>query len=175
MKKLFYLLFICSVVLASCTKEGDDVEAVQVTCDCGDSSNGTDSLNITGSLSTIIDPNLVGHWKVTGLNSVDNQWNNGEAILHFFADGDVVVNIINTNAGVSTITSEYKTHSNRCIQFSNTNIILNYSTENGVLTFSNPTGFTDYRVVLSAGATLRVVRFEYIDDNQAEINNLIKQ
>ena len=51
MKKLFYLLFISSVVLASCTKQ----EPIEVACNCGD----------TG---ISVDASLVGYWtRVDGI------------------------------------------------------------------------------------------------------------
>ena len=54
MKKLFYLLFISSV-LASCTKQ----DPVEVTCDCSGASNGTG----TNSSSFNCDSSLVGLWE----------------------------------------------------------------------------------------------------------------
>ena len=65
MKKLFCLLFIGSIVLASCNKDANEVQPIQVNCDCGDSLNVTiDSLNVTNSTNSTVDPNLVGHWKL---------------------------------------------------------------------------------------------------------------
>ena len=57
MKKLFYLLFI-SFVLVSCTKQ----EPVEVVCTCDGAANGTGT---SSSSSSLIDTNLIGHWKNT--------------------------------------------------------------------------------------------------------------
>jgi hypothetical protein len=59
MKKLFFLLLISSALLSSCNKEANDVEPVQVTCDCDDSS-------ISSSFNC--DTSLVGLWIGTGNN-----------------------------------------------------------------------------------------------------------
>ena len=59
MKKLFYLLFISSVVLASCTKE--------VICDCTGAGGSTNV--VVGSSNFSCDTSLVGFWEGTSTTS----------------------------------------------------------------------------------------------------------
>ena len=171
MKKLFYLLFISSV-LASCTKQ----EPAELTCSCDGANNGT------SSSSSFVDPNLVGHWKVTGLTAseIDNwsgntfyYWNNGQIDLHFFADGSWDIDA-NTKTGYyPSNTGTYKTHSNNCIDLGDR--VLNYSITNGVLIFSDFTGQIDIRWVINEGGDIAFKTPAQFFNNDVEINNLVKQ
>ena len=166
MKKLFYLLFISSV-LASCTKQ----EPVEVVCTCDGATNGTG----TSTSSSFVDPNLVGHWKVTGLTSSNtNGWNNGEVNFHFFDDGNIVYSGTSVYSGYFRSISSYRTHSSNCIQLG-TGLVntLNYSINNGILTLTNLSGQNDTRWVIDRYGNIRFDSSLGVYD--VEINNLVKQ
>ena len=170
MKKLFYLLFISSV-LASCTKQ----EPVE--CLCG-SSNGTG----TSSSSSFVDPNLTGHWKVTGLTAYEiwnwsgdtiYAWNNGQIDLHFFADGSWDIDANTETGSYPSNTGIYKIHSNNCIDLGDR--VLNYSITNGVLIFSDFPGQNDIRWVIDDYGDIEFRTPGQFSSNDVEINNLTKQ
>ena len=168
MKKLFYLLFICSVVLASCTKQ----DPIEVVCDCTGSSS---TLTVSGG-SSLIDTNLIGHWKQTNVNHPNSTsyWNNGQIDLHFFADGTWDIDGYNGISYLSSDQGTYKIHSNNCIDLGPR--VFNYSINNGVLTFS-PVPGQDYFWILNYDGGVNIALSYEFDMNQgiAEINNLVKQ
>ena len=169
MKKLFYLLFI-SFVLASCTKEGDDAEPVEVVCTCDGATNGTG----TSSTSSNIDPNLIGHWKVSGLSSSsssDNGWDNGQIDLHFFSDGTWDIDGFTGLSSYPQASGTYKIHSNNCIDLGDR--VMNYSINNDLLTFSAVPGQNDIKWIIHSDGD--IVFGQYLYSYTVEINNLTKQ
>ena len=163
MKKLFYLLFI-SFALASCTKE----EPVE--CLCG-SSNGTG----TNSSSFNIDPNLIGHWKVSGLSSSssspNNGWDNGQIDLHFFSDGTWDIDGFTGLSYYPQASGTYKIHSNNCIDLGDR--VMNYSINNDLLTFSAVPGQNDIKWIIHSDGD--IVFRQNLSSYFVEINNLTKQ
>ena len=178
MKKLFYLLFISSV-LASCTKD-EPVEAdepIQVVCTCDGATNGTSS-----SSSSLIDTNLTGHWKQNNVNNPyypNGYWNDGQIDLHFFANGTWHIDGMSGNGLLLQSEGNYVIHSNNCIDFGSK--VFNYSINNGVLTFSSVPGqdyiwVHRYYVPTNGEVYLYIPTNDLSDWNQfAEINNLVKQ
>ena len=176
MKKIFYLLFIGILAFGSCTKQ-DPIEV-----------NITDSSN--SSSSPIIDANLIGHWKQTNVSNPisNNYWNNGQIDLHFFANGTWN---INGNNGVSNANPSssglYKIHSNNYIDLGvyESNEVIKYSINNGVLTFSSVPGRDGVWTIIynQTGIAASSITSSYqLNNNQAtgylikaEINNLVKQ
>lgn len=169
MKKIFYLLFIGTIAFGSCTKQ-DPIE-----------------VNITDSTNSLIDTNLIGHWKQTNVNNPNSSsyWNNGQIDLHFFADGTWIINYINgvqpyTNSTIGT----YKIHSNKYISFRGPNNleedrVFIYSINNGVINFSINEPGLDYVWALPSDdfyGTYCLPSNEYASSNDfSEINNLVKQ
>ena len=183
MRKLFYTLFISSVVLASCMKQ----DPIEVVCDCTGSSS---TLTASGG-SSLIDTNLTGHWKLTNLTSyeiypdpwtgqfVDTiyYWDNGQIDLHFFADGTWDIDGVSGTNDLPSDQGTYTIHSNNCIDLGPR--VFNYSINNGVLTFSPVPGH-DYLWILGANGVsisssdvFTSTSSQYHD--RAEINNLVKQ
>ena len=175
MKKLFYLLFISSFAFGSCTKQ----DPVEVICDCS-GSNGN------SSISSLVDDNLTGHWKLTNLtaydiyfdmwtNSYDTTyfWNNGQIDLHFFADGTWDIDAIDGTGGYPHVAGSYNLHSDNCIKMGYQ--VFNYSINNGVLTFSSFPGQNDIRFAIDDDGNIRFVNPSQFDYTEVEINNLVKQ
>ena len=176
MKKIFYLLFISSIVLASCEKD-EPVEPLQVTCDCGDSLNGTNSSNST------VDPNLVGHWKVENVTNQSTATSYSDATtihLYFFSNGYMCAAADYTYNGsqiTGRVTNNFITLDGNKIRLDQ-GVVLNYSISNNTLTFYEETGqspsgliFSD-NVYLFFGATTPANSTGSI---YYHLNNLIKQ
>ena len=158
MKKLFYLLFISSV-LASCAKP-DPIEVnVNVTqdstfCNCGGATNGTG----TSSSSSFVDPNLIGHWKNTtplvnlGTNDSAQYISNiGDFDIYFSLDGKMHLNHT-YEIGSTTVllgmeyTFDFVDDGILCLSgdnFTTQNNIMHYEINNGVLTYYSEQGL-DY-------------------------------
>ncbi len=166
MKRLLFISMI-GLFAVSC-------QPAEFTCDCTGTGGG--SVTVSGGLS-LIDTNLIGHWKQTNVNNPNdtNQifWEDGQIDLHFFADGTWDIDGESGTGELSSDAGTYKIHSNNCIDLGTR--VFNYSINNDVLTFS-PVPGQDYIWIMEfnggsiIGKPNNLSYYPY-----AEINNLTKQ
>ena len=165
MKKLLFISMI-GLFAVSC-------QPAELTCDC--SGTGGGSVTVSGGGLSLIDTNLIGHWKQTNVNNPNNyNWNNGQIDLHFFADGTWDIDGVSGNGNYPSDAGTYKIHSNNCIDLGQR--VFNYSINNGVLTFSPVPGQDWVWVMVHNGGNLAVQLNDLNASSiYAEINNLVKQ
>lgn len=166
MKKL---IFICLVGLfaVSC-------QPTEFTCDCtGTGGTGGGSVTVSGGLS-LIDTNLIGHWRQTNVNSTSGDWNNGQIDLHFFENGTWHIDgTSGVFANLPYDDGSYSIHSSNCLDLGTK--VLKYSINNGVLTFS-PVPGQSYVWQMSPNSNANSTSFQNtLNQSYAEINNLTKQ
>ena len=177
MKKIFYLLFICSIALASCHKHEHPIEITEnqiEVVECTNCGNGSGSGS--GSTSSSLDTALVGHWQATGLTSADGTtFDNDQLDLYIISDGSYVITTsVSGNMGNNFGT--IREISNRKIiidtDVSQDYAVFNYDIQNGILILSPELG-TDLFWYVTYGSNNDFG--SYIQSSYVEINNLTKQ
>ena len=166
MKKLFYLLFITSVVLVSCHKHEHPIEI-----NCG---------------NAYIDAELVGHWRVSGVTSADNStFVNDDIDLYIDSAGAYVILTSAAdghtygNHGIISILSNNKIrvtaeHSNMLSAGISVTYqhVFNYSIQNWLLNLEDDVLDTDHVWQVNEDG---VQSFGNLHPSSGEVNNLTKQ
>ena len=148
-------------------------QPAELTCDCSGTAEGL----------SLIDTNLIGHWKLTNVNnqSYPNQaglynWNDGQIDLHFFANGTLHLDFANGNGVMDYIDGSYLVHSNNSIKLGSK--VFNYAINNSVLTFSAVPG-QDYIWIMDGTGRTTFINSATLNSadwaEYTEVNNLTKQ
>ena len=177
MKKIFYLLFICSIALASCHKHEHPIEITEnqiEVVECTNCGNGSGSGS--GSSSSSLDTALVGHWQATGLTSADGTtFDNDQIDLYILSDGSYVITT-SVSGSMGNNFGTIREISNRKIIIDTDDspdyAVFNYDIQNGILILSPESG-TDLFWYVNSGSYNDFA--SYILSNHVEINNLTKQ
>ena len=168
MKKLLFISMI-GLFAVSC-------QPAELTCDC--SGTGGGSVTLTGGLS-LIDTNLIGHWKNTsplvnlGSYTFSSNWTPVTDIdVYFSPDG--IVHFSHTYNATTSTGDSYNYFKDNQMHFNviddgilciNNSIIIHYQINNGVFTYYNEQNI-DYSFFTEYGSTSGEITFG------AELTNL---
>jgi hypothetical protein len=148
MKNLLYLFSIIgfmSLVISSCQPA-----SATVTCDCTGSGNGVGTVTVSGGL-TLIDTNLIGHWKnANPLVNLGTSFNSqymtptDELDIYFSPDNFVYIShsitetLNNNSYDVSSGPISYKVLDEGIMCFGNN--VIHYEINNGIFTYYKEDG-----------------------------------
>jgi len=160
MKRFLFVTIISSFALFNCNKDSNNINA--------------------------FDPELVGHWKLSGLTSTGGfecNWNNGQVDIYFSESGSYNIEYIASESGLSHnfsigSGSTIIDNSKLIISFTDNNgddasRVFNYSTQNNTLTITQDPGQPEIKWLLDCEGRQDFANSPY--EGLIELNNLEKQ